>query len=828
MKNSVRFIIWTSEVSCTDTLLVGGKAANVGELYRNLVPLGIRVPNGFIVTTEAWRAFIKANPQLPPKILSHIALIDYADEESLKTASSRIWDDIIDAKLPNDLCREIASAYHRLEKEYKISHLDVAVRSFAVMEDLKEASFAGQHATFLNRRRADDVISHIKKCFASLFTPQALSYRHEKGLPAFPEDGIAVLVQKMVHSNWACSGLAFSHESVSTASYLIQIDAGWGLGELVVSGQEIIPDRYLVAKPYGSGERLTIVGKDLGEKAKKMVYEYREQKGTYIDNTTEEERSRFCLSDEEILEIARMVAAIEKHYLERDPDIQALDIEWAKDGDGVNHGTGKIFIVQVRATTFKKDPLRIEKITMPSDAQGAVLCEGIAASPGAGQGPVRVIEDVYNSTQLREGEILVTRMTSPDWVPAMRRAAAIITDEGGRNCHAAIVAREMQKPCIVGAGRATEVLRSVEQATVNCTLGTLGKVYQGLLPLERYFVDLRSVIEMKQKIKHTQIMLILADPYSAPMYSFYPNDGIGLARWEFVIANMIGVHPRSMLASSVESTLDREEFKKLRQLARGYSTPLDFFIWQLAYGTAQLAAAVRPNPIIVRFSDFKTNEYAQLLGGKHFEPYEENPMLGLRGASRYYDPRYGYEEAFRRIECAALRIAREELGFLNIKAMIPFCRTVEEARRVIEVMQNAGLIQGRDGFEVYCMTEIPSNVILFEKFAEIFDGFSIGSNDLTQLTLGLDRDSGELAHIANERNEAVLWMIATAIEKAKICGKPIGICGQAPSNYPEFAEWLVNLGISSISVNPDAIPTTIENVLRAEQKVKGSLGQQEP
>lgn len=804
------FVLWFEEVKPDAIDMVGGKGLNLGILYQKFSMHGVRVPPGLVITTDAWREFIAANPLLPGLITWYLKRIDYQDQRSLQMYSSYAWRAISEARMPANVAEVIERSYGKLEKKFW-ENLDVAVRSSAVSEDLRGASFAGQHDSYLNVRGGPSVVEAVQRCFASIFTERAVSYRHERGFAPFPQEGIAVVIQKMVRSDLASSGVAFSNEPVSNADYLMRIEASWGLGELVVRGL-VTPDTFLVAKPFGAQDKPILIGRELGTKDEKLVYAYRKPESTEKILTSQEEREAFSLTKAEAEELGAIAHILQQLYG------YAMDLEWAKDGSGLEEraqdGDGRIYVVQARPATFTRDPHRMELVHV--SGEGDVLLEGLAASPGAGSGPVNVIESAYHLEQFRAGDVLVTDMTDPDWVPIMRRAAAIITNRGGTNCHAAIVARELGVPCIVGTGNATLALKHIPEVTVDVSRGERGVVFAGLLPLEKTSVDLQTVAKKKAWISTPYLMLILADPFTAQKYSFYPNDGIGLARLEFIIANQIQVHPNTVLLEDSSQILNAEECVRLEMLTRGYPDSRTYFVQKLADGISQLALAVWPNPIIVRLSDFKSNEYARLLGGIHFEPREENPMIGWRGASRYYDARY--LRAFRELECEAIRIVRAERKISNVKVMIPFCRTLEEAKKVTGILREEGFARGQDGFELYMMVEIPSNVVLLEKFAEYFDGFSIGSNDLTQLTLGLDRDSGELAHVGNERDPAVRALIAMAIKKARKAGKPIGICGQAPSKFPEYAKWLVKLGITSISVNPDAIPQTVELILSAQNK----------
>ncbi|MBI4120758.1 MAG: phosphoenolpyruvate synthase [Parcubacteria group bacterium] len=802
-------ILWFKDMTKDSLSLAGGKGANLGEL----VSKGVAVPNGFTVTTELWRSFME-DGELTATIQGHLSRINFnANDGSLGQYASYIWRDIVNTEMSERLKQTINRAYLLLDREYsRDKNTDVAVRSSAVCEDSNDSSFAGQHETYLNIRGAKNVIEHIIKCFASLFTERSIAYRHERGIPLFPRDGIAVVVQKMVRSDKASAGVAFSHEPVTQAPFLVCIQGSWGLGEAVVGG-EVTPDTFMVLKPPTKGARPILARKELGTKMIKCIYGYGEHGPTRMVETAKDERESFCLSDEEILSLAEQVLLLEEHYG------RPIDVEWAKFGDGEKVGDGKIYIVQTRPATALRDPL-IQKTTYVRNGEsGETLVVGAAASPGAVAGIPQVVDSPDDLSQFVDGNILVAKKTDPDWLPAMRRAKAVVTDEGGKTSHAAIVARELGIPCIVGTRNATKVLNGSDEVTVDANQNERGEgvVYEGILALETKTTDLRPTIEAKKKTK-TKVMFIMADPGSAERFFAYPNDGIGLVRLEFVMENLIRLHPSLATIGNKlnELLLSDEEKAKIAQLTAGYDTIREYVVSTLTQGLALLAGAMYPNPIIVRFSDFKTNEYRRLLGGHIFEPNEENPMLGWRGASRYYDERY--REAFH-LECEAIKRVRDECGFTNVKVMVPFCRTPLEAQNVLAEMSNAGLVRGENKLEVYMMVEIPTNVLQLEDFAPYFDGFSIGSNDLTQLTLGIDRDSGALAHIGDERNPSVQILMKMAIEKAGRLGKPIGICGQAPSNHPDYAAFLVGCGIDSISVMPDAVPQTIDNVLRAETEL---------
>lgn len=810
-----RFVKWLREVGQDDKPTVGGKGANLGEMISNLVEAGVRVPNGFVVTTEGWRRFSDHN-NFAERISQLLEKIDFSDSKSLQSLSWRVWQIVEHAAMPPDLTQEICESYRALEQEVGWEDLDVAVRSSAAgkfAEDSEGASWAGQHETFLNIRGEEDVILAVRNCFASLFLERAISYRHEKGFPIVPE-GIAVVIQKMVRSDRASSGVIFTVETNSGFQNLVGIEAGWGLGEPIVRGL-VTPDEYLVSKDCMRQGYRAIIGKQLGAKEKKMEYSYRTTEKTKLSETSKEERERFVLSDDEVLELARMALLIEEHYG------YPVDIEWAKDGDPAidPRMTGEIFIVQARPVTGLRDPLiRHSKKILE---KGEIVVEGLAAGPGVGQGRVQIIEEASHKERFVPGNVLVTTMTDPDWVSIMRRAAAIVTNQGGKNCHAAIVARELRIPCVVGTSFATTSLKNGDEITVDCdTHAGRGLIYRGILKTESVVLNLQSSHAIKQSFSNPKIMMTLGDPEGSWQESFMPNDGIGLARFEFVIANSVGIHPKAALEANPAEVLSRDTYEKICARTKGYPNFRTYFVERLAQGIAQLAASVYPKPIIVRPSDFKTNEYRQLLGGEQYEPREENPMLGWRGASRYYHPLY--RDAFF-LECEAIKKAREEFGFSNIKVMIPFCRTPEEGRRVLEVMAEAGFAKGRNGLEVGMMCEIPSNVILAEEFAEIFDFFSIGSNDLTQLVFGLDRDNEMIVSIADERHPAMLRFLEILFEKTRRTGTPVGICGQGPSLYPELTQFLVEQGIDSISVMPDAIPRTIEfaaRIQRADEKQK--------
>lgn len=799
------------EIEASHGPLVGGKCFNLGKLRQRLSQKGLRVPNGFALTTNSWRVFLAGNPKLNDEIHKTLLGIKWNNAATVKAQSKKVRAMVISAKMPDELAKVITTAYNILEKEYW-PNLDVAVRSSAVEEDMEGTSFAGQYDTFLNIRTAKNVTHMAQECFASLFNERALWYRHEKGFPLFAEKGIAVGVQKMVRSDLAASGIGFSQEPVSLAPYLISIDSSLGLAEPIVQGS-VTPDRFLVQKPLEKDGNLILIGKTVGAKEKKLVYAKSGNKPTVLVTPSPKMRASFSLTDAEALEVAKDIFSICEDYG------KPMDVEWAKDGEpmpegrqaGGNHTDGKIYVVQARPATYERDPLMTKHCRVQGSSQ--IITRGLIASPGNGaaKGVARMILSADSKEVFDTGSILIAPMTDPDWLPLMKRASAIVTDKGGKNCHAAIVARELGIPCIVATGNATKVIKNRTDITVDCDSGEEGLIMKGLLPIKEEQVDLRGVVELKKTIK-TKVMMIMADPTAAQQFSFYPNDGIGLARMEFILNRAVQFHPLLAIHPEKVKKLSSADQKTLATLTGGYPSLKEYFISKVTDGVAQLAASVYPNPIIVRFSDFRSNEYSGLIGGTMFEPHEENPMIGYRGANRYYSDLY--REAFK-LECLAMKSVRA-MGYHNVKVMIPFCRTPLEAKKVTDIIHECGLATKEEGCEIYCMVEIPSNVILLEKFAEYFDGFSIGSNDLTQLTLGLDRDSELIASVGDERNDAVKELIRMAIEKARKLNKPIGLCGQAPSNYPEYAEFLVSLGITSLSVSPDAIPGAISAVAKAE------------
>ncbi len=784
------YIAWFDEIGKDDISRVGGKNASLGEMYRNLSSKGIRVPYGFAVTTEAYKYFIE-KAGIKREIEKLLEGIDAKDVGKLMEAGEKIRKMILDAEIPSELEDAILNAYERLEEMYG-NGIEVAVRSSATTEDMPTASFAGQQDTFLNVGK-NKIMESIIKCFSSLFTDRAIAYRIHNNIP-HTSAYISVGVQKMVRSDLASSGVMFTLDTESGFRDVIYITGVWGLGEALVKGI-VNPDEFYVFKPTLDKYR-PIISKKLGRKEKMIVYG--SMGGISIKDTGEEMHHTFVLNDDEILELARMGQEIEKHYG------MPMDIEWAKDGID-----GKIYIVQARPETVHSKKKAFYKHVLLE--KGDVLLEGLAIGDKIGAGKARVVESVEEAKDFAEGSILVTDMTDPDWEPIMKKASAIVTNRGGRTCHAAIISRELGIPAVVGTGIATKIIKDGMELTVDCSEG-IGRVYKGILKYEKKEIDLKKIPTK------TKIMMNVAIPEKAFMQSMLPNDGVGLAREEFIISSYIGIHPMALIEYDKLKKSDDEKIKeivrKIDMATIGYDDKKQFFIDKLAMGIAMIAAAFYPKDVIVRFSDFKTNEYASLVGGELYEPKESNPMLGWRGASRYYDEKF--MPAFG-LECEAIKKVRDEMGLKNVKVMVPFCRTPEEGLRVIETMEKFGL--RRDGLEIYVMCEVPSNVILAEEFAKIFDGFSIGSNDLTQLTLGLDRDSALIAHLFDERNDAVKKMIENVIKVAKKYGRKIGICGQAPSDYPEFAEFLVENGIDSISLNPDSVVKMMKIVAEKERKM---------
>lgn len=789
-------VLWFAEVGIADIPLVGGKNASLGEMLQQLTPKGIKVPDGFATTATAYRYFMK-QAGLEEKLRLLFSDLDVEDVNNLQEHGEQARTLILNTQFPQELETAIAAAYQQLCQRYS-TNTDVAVRSSATAEDLPDASFAGQQETYLNVHSVKGVLEACHKCFASLFTDRAISYRTARGFDHFAV-ALSVGVQKMVRSDLAAAGVMFSIDTETGFKDAALISAAYGLGENVVQGA-VNPDEYLVFKPTLKQGFRPILKKSLGSKQIKMVYDIGGTKLTKNVPVPEHDRCRYALENEEILTLANWACIIEDHYSAVRGTYTPMDIEWAKDGI-----TGELFIVQARPETVQSRKSTKVVRSYQLQASSQVLVTGRAVGEMIGSGKVRVILDVHNLAQLKPGEVLVTYKTDPDWEPVMKKASAIVTSQGGRTCHAAIIARELGIPAIVGTGNGIGVLKNGQEVTVSCAGGEEGQVYQGILPYEVNEVILENLPRTR-----TQIMMNVGNPAEAFSLAAIPNDGVGLARSEFIIANYIKVHPLALI--HFQQLEDEEVKDHIELLTLLYADKREYFVDKLAQGVGAIAAAFYPKPVVVRLSDFKSNEYANLLGGRQFEPKEENPMLGWRGASRYYDERY--REGFA-LECQALKRVREQMGLTNVIPMIPFCRTPDEGRKVLAEMAKHGLQKG-DNLQVYVMCEIPNNVILAEQFSEVFDGFSIGSNDLTQLTLGLDRDSALVASIFDERDAGVQEMIRMAIAKAKQNNRKIGICGQAPSDYPEFARFLVEQGIDSISLNPDSIIKTLLVVAKAE------------
>lgn len=821
-----------SSLTIKDVPQVGGKNASLGEMIRTLTSRGINVPDGFAITAQAYRFFLKKaqvkveNGQwlsLENFLKKSLASLDIKNLKSLQQTGKKIREAIKNASLPQDLEKEIRKEYQRMEKKYG-PKVDVAVRSSATAEDLPSASFAGQQETYLNIRGEEKLIEAVKKCFASLFTDRAISYRQDKKFDHL-KVALSVGVQKMVRSDKACSGVMFTLDTESGFKDVVLINGSWGLGEMIVQG-EVIPDEFLVFKPFlkkNFSQLLPIIGKKLGQKDRKMIYSSQETKPTKIVETSPKERQTFTLNDQEILTLAKWGILIEEHYSKKNGRWTPMDIEWAKDGL-----TGQLFIVQARPETVQsqKDFSIIREYRLKeTPSKNKILVSGASVGNKIASGKARVILDVKGINSFKAGEILVTDMTDPDWEPIMKIASAIVTDKGGRTSHAAIVSRELGIPCIVGTVNATKRIKTGQSITVDAT-GSEGYVYDGLIKFEIKEQNIRNLPSVK-----TKIMVNVGTPEIAFKSSFLPVQGVGLAREEFILASGIGIHPMALIDYPKLKNQLRllEKQKKLKQASflrrvlnlidkktAAYQDKKDFYIDQLAYGIAKIAAAFWPREVIVRFSDFKTNEYRQLIGGEIYEPNEENPMIGWRGAARYYHP--FFEKAFA-LEVVAIKKVRQEIGLNNVNVMIPVCRTPEEGEKVLSLMGKYGLKRGQQGLRVYVMCEVPANVILADKFLDIFDGMSIGSNDLTQMTLALDRDGNErIRNIANENNEAVKTLISWVIKKCRARKKYIGICGDAPSTFPEFAKFLAREGIESISLSPDAVIRTILEIAKSERK----------
>lgn len=785
------YIRWFGELSLADVAAVGGKNASLGELVRSLRREGVRIPDGFAITVAAYRDLIAEN-DLESFIRRQLSRVDLSDVQQLAICGEQIRAAIRQARLPQRIVDDVLAAYERL-CAHSGGSIDVAVRSSATTEDLPVASFAGQQESFLNVRGGEALIRACSNCFASLFTDRAISYRIDKGFDHLTV-ALSIGVQRMVRSDRACSGVLFSIDTESGLSSVVIINAAYGLGESIVQGL-VVPDEYIVSKATLRPPYRPIISRIAGSKKVQIVYDDRGERGVKQVRVPRELRHHLVLTDDEILTLARWAVAIEHHYSERSGRLTPMDIEWAKDGI-----TGELFVVQARPETVvaTRDPHIV--VQQRLEKRGPVAVSGRAVGQRIGAGAARVIASVRDISTFSPGEVLITETTDPDWEPIMKFAGAIVTEKGGRTSHAAIVSRELGIPCVVGATGALSEIETGEPVTVSCAEGDEGRVYRGILPFVEQRIDLRALPKPPCKI-----MLNIGDPDNAFRYSFLPNDGVGLARMEFIVSSYIRVHPMALLHPELISSVT--EAREIDRLVLGYTERSRYFVDHLAEGIGKIAAAFYPKKVIVRMSDFKSNEYAHLLGGKSFEPIEENPMIGWRGASRYYDSRY--REGFW-LECEAVKKVREVFGLTNVAVMIPFCRTPDEAARVLDEMKQRGLEQGREKLAVYGMCEIPSNVLMADAFLDLFDGFSIGSNDLTQLTLGLDRDSAMVARLFDERDPAVKRLISEVISVCRKRGKYIGICGDAPSTYPEFAAFLIEAGIESISLSPDAVLPVFE------------------
>lgn len=781
------------DISLTDIGIVGGKNASLGELFTRLSSSGISVPDGFATTANAFWNFLDSN-QVRNDLVHLLQLLDREMFSNLKQIGAAARKLIMRCELPPDMKSELLFLYRQLGSGNLV---EVAVRSSATAEDLPNASFAGQHESYLNIKGGTELIEAVIKCFASLYTDRAIKYREDKGFD-HQKIALSVGIQKMVRSDLASSGVGFTLEPESGFRDVIHLSGVWGLGENLVQGT-VTPDEFLVFKPTLKAGKNALIQKRLGDKALTMVYDTVKQSSTININTPADKRDQFVLTDAEVTKLSNWALIIEQHYK------KPMDIEWAKDGI-----TGELFIIQARPETVQssRDPFTIIEYALKE--KGTVLASGDAVGSKIANGIARVLTGPREADQLQTGEIVVTDMTSPDWDPILKRAAAIVTNKGGRTSHASIVARELGVPAVVGCGDATTKIRNGDMITVSCSEGKVGKIYAGNIPFTRKEINFSNFT----KPGHTKAMLIVGDPSQAFRLSFYPNDGVGLMRMEFIINHLIQAHP--MALARFNEVKDESAKTRIEQITKGYTDKRQFFIERLSQGIACVAAAFYPKDVIIRMSDFKTNEYAHLIGGEGFEPKEENPMLGFRGASRYYNDLY--KEGFH-MECEAVKIVRNEMGLTNVKMMIPFCRTVSEAKKVVRLIKDYGLDRDNDSsLQIYMMAEIPSNVLLAEQFARIFDGFSIGSNDLTQLTLGIDRDSALVNDLFDEQDEAARTMVALMIERARKAGLPVGLCGQAPSDIPEYAHFLVQKGIHSISFNPDAFLRGLQNIAEAEKE----------
>lgn len=794
--DEMKYIHFFNELCIKDIAIVGGKNASLGEMYQNLTPKGVRIPNGFATTSDAYWLLLKEN-HLEDKIRGIFEGVDLTHTTQLQKCGKSVRALLLKATLPQALVDEITEAYAILSKTYQSKHIDVAVRSSGTAEDLPDASFAGQQESFLNVNSLKMLLQSIRKCYASLFTDRAISYRNSRGFDHF-KVALSIGVQKMVRSDQSSSGIMFTLDTESGNEDIILINSIWGLGENVVSGR-VSADEFFVFKPTLEQGHTSIIKRTLGTKKEKMLYH--KSKATVNIPTTKKEQLSYSLSDIEVIELAKQGLIIEKHYQ------RPMDIEWAKDVHD-----DKLYIVQARPETVESKnkastTIKQYKLELPKEAK--VLTQGRAVGHKIGSGKVKIITGTAEFHRFKEGDILVADTTNPDWEPIMKKASAVVTNRGSRTCHAAIVAREIGVPAVVGCDDAMQKLKNGQEVTVSCAQGDEGYIYEDILDFEVNTIDLSLL-----KATKTKLYMNVANPQEVFNIANMPNDGVGLARMEFIINHTIKAHPMALV--HMHKGLKVKDEAKIKDFMGLAKDPKAFFIQKLCEGVGMIAAAFYPKSVIVRTSDFKSSEYRHMLGGLAFEELEENPMIGFRGASRYYDETY--QEAFE-WECEALKYIRDDMGLSNIKIMLPFVRTVTEAKNVIKIMNQKGLVQGKNGLEIYAMCEIPANVILADQFLDIFDGYSIGSNDLTQLTLGVDRESAKIAHIFDERNDAVKAMIAMAIKACKAKGKYIGICGQAPSDYPEITKFLVEKGIDSISLNPDSLYTMHQVVTKLEAEI---------
>ncbi|VAW52893.1 Phosphoenolpyruvate synthase [hydrothermal vent metagenome] len=798
---SKKYIQWFEELAIEDIPQVGGKNASLGEMYQLLTPQGIRVPNGFATTSQAYWLMLDQNNALN-NLQKALDGLDPNDVNDLAERGAKARDIIYGVGLPNILRQQILSAFHQLKSQYS-GKVSVAVRSSATAEDLPKASFAGQQDTFLNIESDEQLLDACRRCFASLFTDRAIHYRIDKGFDHF-KVALSIGIMKMVRSDQSASGVMFSLDTETGFRDVVFITGAYGLGENIVQGA-VEPDEFYVHKPTFEQGYRAILKRTLGSKKIQMQYASGCTRSTTQNVPTPKvDRQKFCITDEDVLVLADYAIKVEKHYSKKAGYNKPMDMEWAKDAID-----GELYMVQARPETVESQLSGNLLEMFHLKETGEILTTGSAVGARITSGPARLIRNVTQLNQFKPGEVLISDTTTPDWEPVMKIASAIITNRGGRTCHAAIIARELGIPAIVGCDNATQVINNEDIVTVDCSQGERGRVYAGKLAFEKEVTDLGTLARPK-----TKIMLNLGNPDLAFKTSFLPNDGVGLARMEFIINESIKVHPMALLHP--ERVRDSEQRKQVETLCLGYDNPVDYFVKHLSEGVGTIAAAFWPKPVVVRMSDFKSNEYASLIGGKYFEPSEENPMIGFRGASRYTHPKYS--EAFA-LECAAMKRVRNDMGLTNVILMIPFCRRIEEGENVLKFMANQGLLRGENGLEIYVMCEVPNNVILIDAFAKLFDGFSIGSNDLTQLTLGVDRDSEIVAFDFDERDPGVKEMIRLAIAGAKRNNKHSGLCGQAPSDYPEIAEYLVEMGVDSMSLNPDSVLKTTRHILEVEKRI---------